>query len=64
MKCPTCGEELQLTPMSMTLSKKGQKHNYCFKCKKLYTDRELKDISDAEMIEEDTSIWKEAQKFR
>lgn len=64
MKCPTCGKELSLTPMSMCVDRSYQKQNYCFKCMKRYSDRELKDIQDAEMVEKDTEIWKEAQRYK
>lgn len=64
MKCQKCGEELSLTPMSMLIDKSKQKQNYCFKCKKRYSDCELKNIRDAEMIEEDTQIWKEFKGYK
>lgn len=64
MKCPKCGEELMLTPMSMLIDKSQQKQNYCFKCHKRYSDEDLKNIQDAEMIDDDMILWREAQKFR
>jgi len=44
MKCPKCGEELTLTPMSMCIDKSYQKKNFCFKCMKRYSDKELKEM--------------------
>ena len=64
MKCPKCGEELSLTPMSMCIDKSYQKKNFCFKCMKRYSEKELKDIQDIKMLDEDLEIWKEAQKYK
>lgn len=58
MKCPKCGEELSKTPMSMLIDTKQQKKNYSFHCRKKYSDRELQDIKDAELIDEDMKIWR------
>ena len=64
MKCPKCGEELSLTPMSMCIDKSYQKKNFCFKCMKRYSDREIEDLEDAEKIEEDTEIWLQFRKYK
>ena len=61
MKCPKCNEELSNTPPSMCLDKSSRKRNFCFKCMKRYSDKELKDIQDIETIEEDVSVWKETR---
>ena len=54
MKCPNCNEEL-----SIKLTDSYQVQEYCRHCNKSYSDRDLQDIKDTEMIEEDTQIWKE-----
>ena len=64
MECPKCGEELSLIPMSMLIDKSQQKQNYCFKCMKRYSDKELKGIQDAEKIDEDMKFWRASKNHR
>ena len=64
MKCPKCGNELILTPMSMCLERKDQKKDFCQTCFHKYSEKELQDIRDIKMLDEDLEIWKEAQKYK
>ena len=64
MKCPKCETELVKTPMSMCLSPEDRKQNFCSKCFHRYSDEDLEKIKDAEMIEEDTRIWKEVKGYK
>lgn len=63
MKCPKCETKLSLTPMSKCPTYQDQKENYCSKCHHIYSDEDLSKIKEAELIEEDTQIWKEFRKF-
>jgi len=63
MKCPICNENLVLTSMSMCLDKSWQKENYCIKCRKRFSDEELKDAKEIEFLDEDTEIWKESKRY-
>ena len=59
MKCPTCNEELAMTPPSMLLDKNHQQRDFCFKCMKRFSGKELEWIKESEAIEEDTHTWRE-----
>lgn len=63
MKCPKCGTELVLTPMSMCLTLQDQKKNFCNKCFHRYSDEDMQKIKEAELMEEDMKIWKETRKY-
>ena len=66
MKCPNCNSEIY---SSLVINAKDEKdgelvHNYCLHCNKSYSDREIKDLQDIQMIEEDMQIWRESQKYK
>ena len=53
MKCPKCNK---------TLMRLRDGEYICSPdCKSVYSEKELQGILDAEMIEEDTEIWKETK---
>ena len=56
MKCPKCGKEL--------LKLENGKYICTPDCKMSYSEKELKDIQDIKMLNEDLEIWKEAQKYK
>lgn len=64
IKCPECGHVLINTPMSMCIDRSQQKKNWCPTCHKHYSEKDIQNIKDAKMIEEDTKIWKESQKHK
>ena len=54
MKCVECGQQLfDIDNVKV-----------CSYCKKTYTEKEIQDIKDVEMLKEDLEIWKKVQKFR
>lgn len=61
MKCPKCGGEIVFFPYHADKEKIDFSVNsyYCSKCYEKYTERYIKDIQDAEKIEEDMVIWRE-----
>lgn len=62
-KCPNCNTELIKTPMSMCIDRTYQKYNWCPKCHHTISDKDLENMHDAELIEEDTKIYNEVKKF-
>lgn len=57
MKCQYCEKELIKLE-----SEKGAM--MCPKCSIIYYEKDLERMKDAEMIDEDMVIWREAQKFK
>lgn len=57
MKCLECNKELKLV-----IAEDGKQ--MCSKCSKVFTDWEIKEIKEIEMMDEDLKIWKSCQKFR
>ena len=57
IKCLECNEELKLV-----IAEDGKQ--MCSKCSKVFTDWEVKEIKEIEMMDEDLKIWKSCQKFR
>ena len=49
MKC-NCGKEFE--------------GNVCPYCYKRYTDKEIQDLKDVEMLNEDLEVWKKVQKYK
>ena len=58
MKCSKCNTDLMAMRVPTKLSVEQSLRFYCPSCKKDHTEKYLKDLQDAEQIEEDTQIWK------
>ena len=63
-KCPKCSNELGLALVPDLKTGSVDVQYACTECNKAYTDKELQDFEDAEKIEEDTEIWKEAKEIQ
>lgn len=64
MKCPKCNTDLRAMRVPTRLSIEQSLKFYCPSCKKELSEKEIKDILDAEKIEEDTQTWKETKEIQ
>ena len=56
MKCPKCGTVLQETENGEYICTPS--------CGMIYSEEDLKDIQNIEMLEEDMKIWKKVKNFK